>query len=611
MSRLEESFSRNHKGPEHDSLCQLPGFVFEDNSYHLWNEGVDLPSAISDAAEYAGNYKKKVQFVMARCNHHVHPLDPKTKERVPLAACKSKKVKDKCKHKFPQTRKLTEHAKVICRGNARKYGLRPSGRRNALATILSRRRCPWLSGCSPGMAIFFWCNTHTAPNYRVPPNAVTHDPDCTADCLKTEESKVLTSVANRASRNTTGYFTGYMTKRQPVGTHELKQATDNLKLLEPKLATKSNAAQYHNMANRLLGDLEFRGHVRPITEEFNLAANYHKDDVMNAEFYRTFDTQTFLGQRLLELERREIVNVSLRLPKAKPGKKKPGDRFYVSGMEAYGYRGTHSSIYYLCPWEFTMFWRVERLLYPEGYERKADIKTQWTEAGLKYKEEKAKNPNAPPYAAGEHYIVIDSDDPTKYLSFPDNEHTTLLRHNAIMTRWKRPKVPQPSATPLPTATKTETHRARIFSVYLRPWVLVRDDATPHVPHLGDLDLSISDVLAGPAPDFIALPLRRIRGKQLAKEYKDARRHNVGELKRCYSSAWKDYCSGHVVSKHAAKVILQWKAGHLSESMELCQPDDDEPSKKVDDPVDTSWSARKKGLSSVEKIKCGGRGCDIR
>ena len=53
------------------------------------------------------------------------------------------------------------------------------------------------------------------------------------------------------------------------------------------------------MANRMLGDLEFRGHVRPITEEFNLAANYEKSDVCNAEFYRTFGTAVFYGSNLL------------------------------------------------------------------------------------------------------------------------------------------------------------------------------------------------------------------------------------------------------------------------------------------------------------------------
>ena len=79
-----------------------------------------------------------------------------------------------------------------------------------------------------------------------------------------------------------------------MGKFELQQATENLKFLEKKLQGKSNAAQYHNLANRLFGDLEFRGHIRPITEEFNLAGNYDQQDVCNAEFYRTYGTQSFL-----------------------------------------------------------------------------------------------------------------------------------------------------------------------------------------------------------------------------------------------------------------------------------------------------------------------------
>ena len=65
----------------------------------------------------------------------------------------------------------------------------------------------------------------------------------------------MTAIAYRAQRNTTGYYTGYMHKRQQVRAFELKQATMNHTFLEEKLQSKSNAAQYHNMANRLLGDL--------------------------------------------------------------------------------------------------------------------------------------------------------------------------------------------------------------------------------------------------------------------------------------------------------------------------------------------------------------------
>lgn len=84
------------------------------------------------------------------------------------------------------TKRIVSEAKVICKGNARRFGLKPSGRRNALGSILTKRLCKWASGCSPTMALVFRCNTHTAPNFRVPITNETHDKDCKADCLDKE-----------------------------------------------------------------------------------------------------------------------------------------------------------------------------------------------------------------------------------------------------------------------------------------------------------------------------------------------------------------------------------------------------------------------------------------
>ena len=142
-------------------------------------------------------------------------------------------------------KRLVSEAKVICRGNARRFGLRPSGRRNALGSILTKRVCKWRSGCSPAMALVFRCNTHTHPNYRVPISDVTHDKDCKSDCLNKDKARLLTAIAYRAQRSTAGYFAGYTSKRQGVGRFELAQANKNLEYLLPTLGGKSNAHQFH------------------------------------------------------------------------------------------------------------------------------------------------------------------------------------------------------------------------------------------------------------------------------------------------------------------------------------------------------------------------------
>ena len=85
-------------------------------------------------------------------------------------------------------------------------------------------------------------------------------------------------------------------------------------------------------------------------------------------------------------------------------------------------------------------------------------------------------------------------DPEKYISYPARAETQNLRHHFVMVRRNIPFVPRPDGTPLPTSSLEKEERGRIFSAYLRPWVLHADDATAHVPLLEDLDLLVTDVL---------------------------------------------------------------------------------------------------------------------
>ena len=110
-----------------------------------------------------------------------------------------------------------------------------------------------------GFPSFFRHNTHTGPNYRVPLLAKTHAPECEADCLQKNTLSTMIACAQRAMRNTTCYYNGYICKKQPIGKFELKQAALNLRHLAHKISQRSQAQQYHHVANRMLGDLEYRG----------------------------------------------------------------------------------------------------------------------------------------------------------------------------------------------------------------------------------------------------------------------------------------------------------------------------------------------------------------
>ena len=78
------------------------------------------------------------QFIFSRVQHHFHK---KTKNGyVPLPrTCVSKTSAGKCKHDFPMKRQLNSKMRVVCRGNASRFGVRAKGKRNKLGLPLNRR----------------------------------------------------------------------------------------------------------------------------------------------------------------------------------------------------------------------------------------------------------------------------------------------------------------------------------------------------------------------------------------------------------------------------------------------------------------------------------------
>ena len=101
--------------------------------------------------------------------------------------------------------------------------------------------------------------------------------------------------------------------------------------------------------------------------------------------------------------------------------------------------------------------------------------------------------------AGVHYEVNESfilsewqvEDRNRYLLFPRDDSVPGLsrfRSQYLLRRRLRPVVPCISG-PMPTrGVEERERRAQLLSLYMRPWTLIRSFASPHVPHLGNLDL---------------------------------------------------------------------------------------------------------------------------
>ena len=336
-------------------------------------------------------YTDDVQFVFSRCHHHHHRWDSKKKRLVPLYACLRKGTKEKCKGGFPKDKQLTMQAKVVCRGVAAKHGLRVSGRRNALGSILGKRACPWFSGTAAAFSALFRSNTNTMPNLRVPITAKTHEQSCTRNCVTgSDSSKKLWIIAQKAGKQTTGYFAGYTVKRQPVGKYELQQSAQSLNFLQAQIRDDKQMRQIARVTNRMLSDLEVKGTLRSAPEEFNLAMNMHDQDVLAAEFIRTYRTAEFCGKDLLirlEHEQRamhkSISATMMRLPRVQVTKQS-----HVGApppwVELYGFRNEQGKYYYISRWEFAMWWYPLRL-WPPCHPH-CGGRTVWTDEGKRFYE---------------------------------------------------------------------------------------------------------------------------------------------------------------------------------------------------------------------------------
>ena len=309
-----------------------------------------------------------------------------------------------------------------------------------------------------------------------------------------------------------------------MGQFEAKATAECLNYMSAGLADKRPGQQWHRISHRVLHDMQHRFMVRPATEDFNLAVHHNDHDVTNAEFIRTYRSCDFAGKALVrrwELEtggRQEMT-----LPKVLPVQRGPvGSRELTVEHfdELYGFRGTSGRLYYLSAWEFVMLWEVKSLDLQQTGSREA----QEAEL-LAYL---AEHPEMEPY--------------------PRTGGGSHLRHKLVMMRAHTPYVPAPASCPMPDRAGSEEEKSRLFSLYLRPWVLDHHAASRHVPHLARL---------------CYIPAASIGGaKRRRCSTKMAERVAPPDA---FTHAWRWYLRGHVVSHHAKRIITQFLAASCGKS----------------------------------------------
>ena len=466
-----------------------------------------------------------------------------------------------CKQDFPKTRRLNLIPRVICPGVARTYKVNVKGRRNSLCLLLARRRCAWLSGCSPTFAVWTGANTHIAPNFRIPLTERTHDPDCERQCLAKVSVRRLTLVTQKAMRQATGYFSGYICKRQPVGRFQLRQAARSLPLFKTKVLSQRTAAgQMAQVVSKMFCTLETRGKLRTAAEECNLAANACDEDKMSAEFICLFATSVLPGYDLinrLEHEKSGDTKSDHIFVSSKKAVPKSGEPqiFWYNFADVYGFRPPLPALLYLSPWEFVAHWTVLPLHAPLDKEyaltRWIPLMTRETASELIARGEEV--------VPGTHYEVNESTsmpgelaaeccDAAQYAVYGSDDripHLQRFRSLWILRRRDRPVVPVLRG-PMPhRGVKSREQRARLLSLYLRPWVMQHAQATIYVPHIRNLDEV--RLLASSEPAY-PQPIKRCRVRARTPP------SDLPWATRSYDRAWRSYIRGNVVSECSARLI---------------------------------------------------------
>ena len=214
------------------------------------NETSQWERAWKEAEDFERKYEMDVQFIFSHVQHHWHALDAEGK-RVLLTYCrvKGRKGKPMCKGGFPKKvlrhhdgslKKEKYRARIVCQGVAAELDLKTTGRRNALGSVVGRRRCAYFASTSALLAHVARSNSNVQCNYRVPISEITHDKDCKVPkCLQSLSSRNLCLIAQRAMKQMTGYFGGYISKRQKMGQFELKKSVSALLPLQEKLQKKT------------------------------------------------------------------------------------------------------------------------------------------------------------------------------------------------------------------------------------------------------------------------------------------------------------------------------------------------------------------------------------
>ena len=152
--------------PEH----KLQTRMIETPAYQRRRARDDIANEVEEASAWATEYLQEdvaeLQFLK---QHHYHPLNPETGERMPLHGCQKADKANVCKSEFPRVRWLRDTGIVLCPCQAEAHGMATQGRRNRIGSLHGPNGNEWLNCCHPALlAAVRGVNVDVQLPYRLP-----------------------------------------------------------------------------------------------------------------------------------------------------------------------------------------------------------------------------------------------------------------------------------------------------------------------------------------------------------------------------------------------------------------------------------------------------------
>ena len=472
--------------PEHknaQSMIECPSYQ-RRRAVHA--ECGEAAEARSWAMEYLKDDVARLQFLK---QHHYHPINAETGERVPLHGCQKGDKAGVCKSDFPRHAWQTERGMVLCPCQAEAHGMASQGRKNRIGSLHGPYGNEWLNCCHPAMlAALRGVNVDVQLPYRLP-----FDCDHCGRSMSKEQRREIVRAVQRAQDAQTGYCADYCAKNQPMAFHEIKEFQKGHQQLQSNYQQEPLEKLGKRHVTRFLSDAYCKGIVRGQVECCNLRAYNNPASVVAAERISTAAFCSFPGRAVLQAgnaacNETEEWRAEKRHRWTKKGPAGQRQLRELDPAQAYGHRPQQEDVWCLSPYEFSMYWDCVPMTLPL-------TRSEWTLQPAKHWDVTVTAKGEAKFAAaksddasvrllpGVDYRRRETETADKKVFF-DCSAGRELQHGWYLRRRLRPLCPHLANSPVPSKWGEEPERnAKLTLAYFRAWTPNKHRGNAEVPHL--------------------------------------------------------------------------------------------------------------------------------